>query len=216
MSVLRRLPWSRLSLILLAACLLLAPPAVADDEEPGEEIPPLEVAPLRDAKPGEFLRYVEGGSGGWRKWFVERVLDTREGEDGFEVLLEIAQTNEDGTRDITVIRGGWSKVPEFKPAEHQRFIKDEMVVLEVNGQKLNCRHLYIEEYETPPFPDPKVRRHVWYTNDIPCTGKVRESRNNRETLDWGQMSEEETARRRRPYEQREGGEGSEGGDEDDG
>jgi hypothetical protein len=185
------------SFVLPAACLALLFSVGGFGQ--ADDLPLLEHHPLADAKPGEFLRWVETGTGGWKKWYVERVLAVREGE----VFLEVQQTNEEGTKDLETRHAAWTPFPrEFKPSEEalQRFLKDEMVPLEVAGQTLPCRYLYIEEATNPPWPDPKQRRHVWYSNAVPATGKVKESRNNREAIAWGQMTDAELAAKLEAYE----------------
>ena len=177
------------SLSVLAASL----PAAAEDA-PGER-PKLTENPLKDAKPGEFLRYMEA-DGGWKKYFVERIIDVRDGE----VLWEIYQTTPDGSKDLSPVRTGWLKVPEFKPRAHQKIISDKMEELEVNGKTLWCRHLLIEQQQNPPFPDPKIRRDVWYSNDIPCSGKVKEDTRGRIALEWGMLPKEVVEARKRFYE----------------
>ncbi len=174
---------------------LVAGSAEAEDA-PGER-PKLTENPLADAKPGEYLRYMEE-DGGWKKYFVERILDVRDGE----VLWEIFQTNEDGTKDLSPLRTGWLKVPEFKPRAHQTLISDKMEELEVNGQKLWCRHLLIEQQQNPPFPDPKIRRDVWFSNDVPCSGKVKEDTRGRIAVAWGMLSKEALEARKRAYERK--------------
>ena len=186
-----------LILALLAFALgLAALPGVgptAYGEEP--ERPLLEAHPMADAKPGEYLRYVEA-SEGWKKHFIERVLAVREGE----VLYEVMVTNEDGSQDKSPIRRSWRKVPKLKPNRRQEIVSSEMVELEVAGKKLWCRHYVLNEREHPDWPEPKRRREVWYSNDVPCSGKVKESLSGRIVTSWGMMSEEETKKRKKAFE----------------
>lgn len=171
-------------------------PAIADDEapEPEPEREKLTDHPLKDAKPGEYLRFIQD-DGNWKKYFIERIIDVRDGE----VLWEICQTNREGTKDLNSIRKGWKKVPKLKPAPHQRIVEDEMVEMEVNGKKLWCRHLHIDERVNPDWPEPKRRKDVWYSNDIPCSGKVKDTLSKRMVTDWGMMSAEELKKRQDAY-----------------
>ena len=179
---------------------VMVPPLQAEDEAeaPPAERPKLTEHPLKDAKPGEYLRFMTD-QGGWKKYYVERIIDVKEGK----VLWEIFQTNNEGTKDLNMVRGDWLDVPEFKPSEHQRILSDEMVELDVNEQKLWCRHLYIEQLQNPPFPEPKLRRDVWYSNDIPCSGKVKERPGGRIVLDWGTLSADVLKQRQEYYRKRE-------------
>ena len=162
-------------------------------EEP--ERAKLEAHPMADAKPGEYLRYMEA-SEGWKRFFVERILAVREGE----VLYEIFTTSEDGSQDKSQVRRGWRKVPKLKPNRRQEIVSDEMVELEVDGKKLWCRHYVLNEREHPDWPEPKRRRQVWYSNDVPCSGKVKESLSGRIVTSWGMMTPEETQKRKKAYE----------------
>lgn len=178
--------------LLLPLALLLGMPLPVGAEE--EAPPTLEDHPLKDAKPGEFLRYVQT-EGNWKKYFIERILDVKDGE----VLLEVTKTNEEGTKDHQRVRIGWIKVPEFKPAPHQKILTDEMVEMEVAGKTIWCRHLYIEERVDPDWPEPKRRKDVWYSNDVGCTGKVKDTLQNRMLVDWGTMPESELKERQEAW-----------------
>jgi hypothetical protein len=190
-----RLPVVVLVLAVLAVggTALLDAGAVQADTEGAR--PKLEAHPLQDAKPGEYLRFMRAEEG-WKKWYIERIIDVREGE----VLWEIYQTNEDGTKDTGAVRKGWKKIPKLKAAPHQKVIKDVMEEMEVAGQKLWCRHFTINEREFPDFPEPRRRKDVWYSNDIPCSGKVKDTVENRIVTSWGMMSEEELKKRQKAYE----------------
>ena len=189
-----------LVLALLASILglaaLLGDPTSALGEEPSRT--KLEAHPMADAKPGEYLRYMQE-TDGWKKWFVERILDVREGE----ILIEIVQTTEDGGEDKQMVRRRWRKVPKLKPSPQQEIVKDEMVEMEVDGNKLWCRHYVLNEREHPDWPEPKRRKEVWYSNDIPCSGKVKDSLSGRIVTSWGMMSPEETQKRKRAFEEAE-------------
>lgn len=175
--------------------MLVAGGSSALGEEPKPARDKLEAHPLSDAKPGEYLRYKEE-SDGWKKWFIERILAVREGE----VLFEAMVTSEDGTEDKSVIRRGWRKVPKLKPNRRQEIVKDEMVEMEVDGKKLWCRHYVLNEREHPDWPEPKRRKEVWYSNDIPCSGKVKDSLSGRIVTSWGMMSTEELRKRKKAFE----------------
>lgn len=167
-------------------------PALAED--PAPERPKLEQHPLADAKPGEYLRYYEEKEG-WKRWFVERVIDTRDGE----IYYEVFTTTEDG-KDNAAVRSGWRKIPKLKPSRIQEILSDEMVEMEVNGQKLWCRHYVLSEREHPDYPEPKRRKEVWYSNDIPCSGKVKEDVSGRMVFSWGMMTPEQLAQRKKAIE----------------
>jgi hypothetical protein len=195
------------------AALLLAVPFVAlavarADDPPADETPPLlEKHPAADAKEGEWIRY-RITQGTWKNWFVMRVLGVRAKEGVTEILTEVVQVDEAGTKDIGTQAGSgkWTAVPEFKAQEHQTFKKDEMVWMTLKDKKIACRHLRIEELANPPFPMPKRTREVWYTNEILANGKLKEissdgsASQTMEALEWGTMTAEEVAKRRKIYE----------------
>lgn len=133
------------------------------------------VAAADDNEPGEYLRYVTV-DGQRKSYFIERVLDVREGE----VLWEVAKTNEDASKDQGRVRLGWVKIPELKPLENQRVMEDEMVWLDAAGKKLWCRHVLVEEPIDPDIPERKRTKDVWYSNDVPCSGRVKSSLTNRD------------------------------------
>ena len=155
----------------------------------------LETHPMADAKPGEYLRFMVAQEG-WTKWYVERILAVRDGE----VLYEIVQTSEDGSEDKSVVRRGWRKVPKLKPNSRQEIVSDEMVEMEVDGKQIWCRHFVLNEREHPDWPEPKRRKEVWYSNDVPCSGKVKDSLTGQVVTSWGMMSAEETQKRKKAYE----------------
>lgn len=173
---------------------LLGSGAPAFGEEPNRD--KLESHPMADAKPGEYLRYMQETEG-WKKYFVERILAVKEGE----VLFELTQTSDDGGEDKQVVRRGWRKVPKLKAAKWQTVVKDEMVELEVDGKKLWCRHFVLDEREHRDWEEPKRRKEVWYSNDVPCSGKVKDSLAGRIVTSWGMMSAEETQKRKKAYEE---------------
>ena len=161
----------------------------------GQNRDKLEAHPMADAKAGEYLRFMVAKDG-YKKWYVERILGVREGE----VLHEVRQTSEDGSQDKQVIRRGWRKIRPLKAAKWQEVVKDEMVELEVDGKTLWCRHFVLNEREHRDWPEPKRRKEVWYSNDIPVSGKVKDSLSGRIVTSWGQMSAEETQRRKKAFE----------------
>jgi hypothetical protein len=180
--------------------------ALAEGEEAPAEPPKLEKHPLADSKPGEYLRYVEGGPK-WKKWFEHRVIDVREKDGKTEVLVEVMQIDETGKKELGVIAGtgDWVVVPEFKATEKQTYKKDEMVWREVNGKKVAARHLIIEERLTD-FPNPVQLREVWYSNDLPAHGKIKQvstgpdgTSATAEALEWGALSPEVLATRQKVY-----------------
>jgi hypothetical protein len=191
------------SVAVLAFLLAGGGAALAEDEEPSEPppIPNLEKHPLTDAKAGEYLRFVETSKDGkWKQWYEERVLAVKDGE----VFLEVMSVNEQG-KELGAKQGvvpAWLKVPELKPREFAKFKTDEMLVLEIGGKKLNCRHLVIEEPKIEGFMDPRQIREVWYTNEALATGKVKEVRPDaiRTASSWGELSKEVLDARRKVFE----------------
>lgn len=181
-----------LPLLLLAALPLLDAARAAD------ELPKLVQHPLADAKPGEFVVYQEKGDR-WTSYFIERVLDVKDGK----VLWELSKTDENG-KDLGPLRAKWREVKELKPNRWQTVTKDEMVTVEVNGQKLVCRFFEVEEPKDRQWPEgEKIRKEIWYSNDVPVSGKVKQEPGGRMVLKWGQMPEEETKKRLAAYEERE-------------
>lgn len=151
----------------------------------GEAGKTLGTHPMADAKPGEYVRFsVE--KDGWKRYYVERVLKV----EGGKVAWEIWKTNEDGTKLESMQYEGFDKVPKpWKALKHQDVVKDEIVELEIDGKKIKARYFEVNQPENPPFPEPKIRREVWYSNDIGARGKVQELPLGRETITWGMMSE---------------------------
>jgi hypothetical protein len=180
---------------LVAATALLAVAARAEDT--AQTIPMLEKHPLHDAKPGEMLRYEETERDR-KTYFTEHVLAVREGE----VLLEVVRSDAEGKTGEVAKWATWLKVPEFEPAEHQKFKRDEMVMLTVDGKDIPCRYVKIEELLNPPYPQPKHVREVWYSNEYVATGKVKESTDNvrRIVVAQGTMTPELLAERRKAHE----------------
>ena len=188
-SLVARLPLAVLALLTLA----LLPQATAEEEHPT-----LTRHPLADAKPGEFLVYQEK-TDRWTSYFCERVLDVKDGK----VLWELSKTDEEG-KDHGPLQTKWRTVTELKPNRWQTVTKDKMVELEVDGKTLVCRYFEVEEPKDRAWPDgEKIRKEVWYSNDVPVSGKVKAEPGNRMVLKWGQMSEEETKKRLAAYEERE-------------
>jgi hypothetical protein len=177
----------------LFLALAAAPGLRAEDAKP---IPMLEKHPLADAKPGEFMRWKQT-AGEETEWFIIRVLAVKEKEN--KVFLEVYKTSEDGKEDQNREMSKWIEVPEFKPKENQTFKTDEMVVREIAGKKVTCRHLKIEEPVNPPWSQPVRTREVWYSNDVLATGKVEEwveqPPSVTTAVDWGMLSPEELQKR---------------------
>jgi hypothetical protein len=192
---------SRLAVLaVLAAAFGLAP--VLADADTAPPIPKLEKHPYFDAKPGEYIR-LKRFMGGEEQRLVVRVLDTKLAEN--KVFVEVWQTTDDDKEDKQVISSGsWVDIPEFKPKEHQKFLKDEMITLEVNGKKLACRHIKIEERVNPKLPHPLKVREIWYSNDALGSGKIKETDYGSagsqpqmsQAYEWGMMSPEHLERRR--------------------
>ena len=183
---------SRLALTLVALVLLASTFGVA---VAGDERPKLVDHPMKDAKAGEYLRF-EVVDDKWTRYYIERVLEVKDGK----VLWEIARTNEDGSKQLGRERMGYITVPPLKAADHQRVIEDDMRELEIGGKKLWCRRFLIEELVDPDAPwGEKRSKEVWYSNDIPCSGKVKDSVNKRVVTKWGMMPEDEVKKRLEAY-----------------
>ena len=185
----------RTLLPLVAVVLLVLPALVPAAAE--SELPKLVKHPLADAKAGEFLVYVEK-SDRWTNYFVERVLQVKDGK----VLWELSKTDENG-KDHGPVRAKWRKVDDLKPNRWQTVTKDKMVELEVDGKKLVCRYFKVEEPKDRRWPDgEKISKDIWYSNDVPVSGKVKQDPGGHMVIKWGQMSPEETKKRLEAYEER--------------
>ena len=124
----------RVCLPLLALALVALPFVGGAAAE--EELPKLEKIPLADAKPGEFLRYIEK-SDRWTRYFCERVLDVKDGK----ALVEISPTDESGKDTGVPMQSKWKTMDkELKPARWQKVLTDQMVTLEV-AEKIRVRVL---------------------------------------------------------------------------
>ncbi len=189
---------------LALAAVALAAFGLASSARAEEEAPPatkLEKHPYSDAKPGEFLR-VKLVSRGDTKFLSIRVLGVKLEES--KVFYDVWQTSEDGKEmQARYQPGDWVDIPKFEPKEGQEFKKDEMVWLEIAGKKLACRHIKILQQMNPGFPEPKTMREVWFTNDVPGSGKVQEISDNPSSVStavgWGTMSAEDLAKARAEY-----------------
>lgn len=186
----RCLPFALVVLIALTLGIVALAPATADDARPK-----LVDHPMKDAKAGEYLRYAIT-NGQWKTWFIERVLAVKDGE----VLWEIAKTNESGSEDKGRERIGWVKVPALKALPHQKVVEDEMVEVTIDGKALWCRRFLVDERTHPDWPEPRRSKEVWYSNDVPCSGKVKDTVSKREVTSWGQMPADEVKRRVDAYE----------------
>jgi hypothetical protein len=188
------------ALLVAAFALSVAPGLRAEGDG---DIPKLEKHPLFDAKPGEFLRWKETAGGDETTWFVVRVLATNMKEN--KVFAEAFRTSEDGKEDKeTFGRADWMEIPKFEPKDGQTYKKDEMVWKEVNGKKVACRYLVIEEQINPGMPAPVRKRKVWYSNELLASGKVEEWSDNpvsvKTAVEWGTLSADELTKRRAVYE----------------
>jgi hypothetical protein len=171
-----------------ALALLVLPAAVALADEPPKDAPkppttplPSFENPLYDAKAGETLLYrVRDLEGKWTRYYEERVL-ARDGED---VLIETILTDEKGQkdwgRDPDGRNTGWRKVEkEMKLGPTQRWVKererDEVLTIgEPPRAAVRCKRRVIDEPADFTRPEGKRRpREVWYSHDVPATGRVR-------------------------------------------
>lgn len=161
----------------LLLALLLAP-AVGEQKSLGKH-------PIADAKPGEWVLY-QFEREGYKTYTLERVLEVK----GGKVYWELWSCDAEGKELKQLQYDGFDKVPDpWKPLTYQEVVKDEMVDLEIAGKTIKCRYFVVDQPENPPFPEPKVRREIWYSNEVPVRGKVKEIPQNREVVSWGAMSD---------------------------
>lgn len=183
----------------LGLALLLAPPTVAEDA-PAK----LVRHPMKDAQPGEYVRFLTVTKEGWKRYSVQTVLEVKDGE----AWIEEWQTDESGKQANGLGWNGWAKIPdEIQPTSYQKVVEDEMVQLEVGDQKVWCRHFVVDQPENPPLPEPRVRREAWFTNDVPGWGRVKESQGGTTStaVAWGKMSDEDLKKAIEARDKREAG-----------
>jgi len=164
----------------LVAAFLVAPAI-------GDEGSTLSTHPMKDAKPGEYMRFVTEHKG-YKRYSVQTVLEVKDGKAWIEEWL----TNEEGDKQMHIQWAGWARVPStIKPLEYQKVVKDEMVKLEIDGKTLSCRHLVIDQPEDPPMDEPREHREVWFTNDAPGWGRVKliQGETTKTAVEWGTMSD---------------------------
>lgn len=162
-------------------------PAIAKDEAPLPEPPttplPAFENPLHDAKVGETLRYRvtdQAGSGATR-FYEERVLARKENG---RVLVETVETNETGDKvwSVDPSRSGWRPAPAaFRlPADNEWKTSKQKDVIVYVGEpvpKVAVRATLRVLDEPVMASEPKGRRRerkIWYSHDVPVTGKVQE------------------------------------------
>jgi hypothetical protein len=175
------------TLAFATAALLAAAAAAAKEEDPLPPPPstplPTFENPLHDAKVGETLRYrVKDLESGSMRYFEERVLARKDER----VLLETVETDETGEKVFSIDpqRSGWRGAPAtFKLPEDQRWVvekqKDVLVGVGPVGQpptkSVRCTLRWLEEPEIASDPKgPKRQRRIWYSHDVPCSGKAKE------------------------------------------
>lgn len=186
----RRLVLPTLMLALLFA--LLLSPADGEQKTLGKH-------PMADAKAGEWVLY-SFERDRYKSYALERVLEVK----GSKVYWELWGCNEEGKELKQLQYAGLDKVPSpWKPLDYQKVVKDEMVDLEIAGKTIKCRYFVVDQPENPPFPEPQVRREVWYSNDVPVRGKVKEKPQNREVVSWGTMSADDLEKAREMRKKRE-------------
>lgn len=210
-----------LALAALAAA-FLAPALVARaGDKPPPELPkpattplPKFDNPLHDCEVGETLFYkvreIEKEDG-WVRYFEERVLARTKDR----ALIETVETNAAGTSVFQVDNDGrntgWRAIPEtLLTGPTQKWLadkqKDEILYVGVPATKaLRTMHRFLEEPEQFSQPEgPKRVRQIWYTHELPCTGRAKmfpaQRGGERMVLSWEKrLSPEECAKRAARY-----------------
>jgi len=175
-------PFVLIPVLALLAFLLPGPSARA-----GDAAPKLETHPMKDAQPGEYVQFVTEHKG-FKRFTVETVLEIKDGK----AWIERWQTDEEGDKMMSLLWEGWAKVREkIAPHDYQKIIQDEMVELEIDGQTLSCRHIVVDQPEDPPMEEPRVRREVWFSNDVPGWGRVKviQGEVTKTAVRWGTMTD---------------------------
>lgn len=183
---------------------VLALLAVALTFRPGEAADKLVAHPMKDAKAGEYMRFELTGERGFTRHTVQTVLEVKDGKAWIEEWF----TDEKGERLTSLLWSGWARIPDtIKPNSYQEVIEDEMVQLELGGQKVQCRRFLVSQPENPPMPEPKVSREVWFSNDLPGWGRVKEiqAETTKTALAWGTMSADDLAKAIEARDKRESG-----------
>jgi hypothetical protein len=171
----------------------------------GDTPPTLTTHPMNDAAPGEYVRFRIDGKGGWTRYSVQTVLEVKDGK----AWIEEWRTDAEGKAGSGLLWSGWANVPkEIEPLSYQKIVEDEMVPLELGGKKVWCRHLVVNQPAHPPIPEPRVRREVWFSNDVPGWGRVKivEADDTKTAVSWGTMSKEDLDKAKEARDKREAGE----------
>ena len=160
-----------------------APPAELP-KPPTTPLPKFE-NPLHDCEVGETMSYRVkqlDKEDGWVRYFEERVLARTKDE----ALIETIETNAAGTSvfavDTDARNTGWRPADEslaIKADSPQKWLtdkqKDEVLYLGTPPTRaIRAVHRFLQEPESFSRPDgPKQVRQVWFSHDIPCTGKAK-------------------------------------------
>jgi hypothetical protein len=170
--------------------------------------------PLHDAEVGETLRYVvkdvNSRPPGPSRWFEERVVARTKDQ----ACLETVETDETGARVFSVDpqRSGWRKCPEkLLTGDHATFLaakeKDEVLYVgDPPTKAIRTRHRFLDEPEpdADPASGPRRVRQIWYSHDVPCSGKAKEfpaqADGERMVISWDRkMTAEECAERAKKF-----------------
>lgn len=174
-----------LASLFAVTCLLALAGGLCAEDAP----PKLVDHPMNDAKAGEYVRFEVVGKQGWTRHTVRAVLEVKDGE----AWIEEWQTDEKGEKVTGIGWTGWARIPKkIEPSTYQDVQTDEMVQLELGDEKVWCRHFVVEQPENPPIPEPRIRREVWFTNDVPGWGRVKviQGETTATAVAWGTLSPE--------------------------
>ncbi len=207
--------------LFLAAALgaaALAPTFPARADEPNKDLPKPPTTPLPDfenplfdAQVGETLLYrVRELSGAWTRWFEERVL-ARTDKD---ILIETVETDSTGAKTFMVDpdprNTGWRPLSkDMKVGSTQAWVKerqkdDVVYVGEPPTKAVRATRRVIEEPDPEKPNGGKRQREIWYSHDVPATGRVKmfpaQQGGERMALSWDKrLTAEECKKRAERY-----------------
>lgn len=136
--------------------------------------------PLFDAQVGETLLYrVRELQGAWTRYFEERVLARTEKE----ILIETVETDASGSKvfmvDSDPRNTGWRPLSkDMKAGGEQKWKterqKDEIVYVgDPPAKAVRATRRVIEEPDPDGAPGSRRQREIWYSHDVPASGRVK-------------------------------------------